>query len=254
MVARWVPFAAAGGAVVLVGALVTAVLVPRVEEEPSEGGGGEASVVVDYPDQAAPPALAEEPTGPGAIGAVDPDWVDATAQATGIPREAVLAYGAAVLGAEDIFPGCGLGWNTLAGIGYTESDHGRHGGATFEPNGHVYPEIFGVPLDGVDTAHIPDSDNGEFDGTADIDRAIGPMQLIPETWRSWPSDGNGDLVPDPHNIYDAAVASANYLCHATSTFRTEQGWADGVAAYNTAGSYAETVASAAQRYFDATAD
>lgn len=256
MVAPWIPLTAAGAAVVVLGVVAAAVLVPRVAGEASGdsgvSGGGTADAGVTVAEQAAPPPRAETPTGPGVIGLVDPDWVTDTAAATGIPREAVLAYAGAVLGAEEIFPGCELGWNTLAGIGYTESDHGRHGGATFEPSGHVYPEIFGAPLDGTDSAHIPDTDGGEFDGTAEIDRAIGPMQLIPQTWRSWPSDGNGDGVPDPHNIYDAAVASANYLCHATSTFATEDGFRAGVAAYNTADGYLRTVATAAQQYLDAT--
>lgn len=131
MVARWVPFAAAGAAVVVAGVLATVLLVPQVADILPDASEEPDVPTVTYPDQAAPPALAGVPTGPGLIGTVDPDWVEATAAATGIPREAVLAYGAAVLGAEDIFPGCGLGWNTLAGIGYAESDHGRHGGATF---------------------------------------------------------------------------------------------------------------------------
>ena len=236
MVARWVPFAATGAAVLGVGVLV-AVLVTS----PTDAPGPSLT-------QAPLPPLAAEPTGPGAIGLVDPEWVSSTAAATGIPQEAVLAYAGAALSVADADPYCGLGWNTLAGIGYTESDHGRHGGATFEPSGHVSPKIFGVPLDGTSTAHIPDTDGGEFDETADIDRAVGPMQIIPQTWRSWPSDGNGDLVPDPHNIYDAALAAANYLCHATTDFTTPEGWATGIAAYNDASSYADTVASAADEY------
>lgn len=259
MVAPWVPLTAAGAAVVVVGVVVAAVLVPRIAEETGAGGsgsssgsGGASDPGVTVAEQAAPPPLAATPTGPGGIGLIDPAWVEETAVSTRIPREAVLAYAGAVVGAEELFPGCGLGWNTLAGIGYAESDHGRHGGATFEWNGHVSPEIFGVPLDGTDTAHIPDTDGGEFDGTAEIDRAIGPMQLIPQTWRSWPSDGNGDGVPDPHNIYDAAVAAANYLCHATTTFTTDDGFRAGVAAYNSADGYLRTVATAAQRYYDAT--
>lgn len=249
MVARWVPFAAAGGAVAVVGVLAVALLAPRVAEvQPDAQPSERPAAVVEYPDQAPPPPLAAEPTGPGVSGLVDPEWVTATAQATGIPHQAVLAYGGAVLNAEEIFPGCGLGWNTLAGIGHAESDHGRHGGGQFDWAGHVHPEIFGIPLDGTTTDRIPDSDGGEFDGTADIDRAIGPMQVIPQTWRSWVSDGNGDGVPDPHNIYDSAVAAANYLCHATTTFSTEDGWSAGIAAYNSATSYAERVATAAQRY------
>ena len=63
MVARWVPFAAAGGAVVVVGALAVALLAPRVAEvlpdaQPSE----RPAPAVEYPDQAPPPPLAAEPT------------------------------------------------------------------------------------------------------------------------------------------------------------------------------------------------
>ncbi|MDH6181999.1 membrane-bound lytic murein transglycosylase B [Microbacteriaceae bacterium SG_E_30_P1] len=247
MVARWVPFAAGAGALAVVATVAVVALAPRETLPPAP---------TDAPDllfatQAAAPPLAAEPTGPGPIGLIDPTWVESTAAVTGIPHQAVLAYAGAVVNAEENFPGCGIGWNTLAGIGYAESDHGRHGGATFEENGHVSPKIFGVPLDGTTTEEIPDTDGGEFDETADIDRAIGPMQLIPSSWRSFPSDGNGDGVPDPHNIYDAAVAAANYLCRASGDFTTREGWAAGVAAYNSAGSYTGIVATAAQSYYDA---
>ena len=249
MVARWVPFAGAGAGVVIVGVIAAVVLVPQNPEQvPREPDAPSLT----FAEQAPAPQLAVEPTGPGLIGLVDADWVSRTAATTGIPREAVLAYGAAALSAADTSPECGIGWNTLAGIGYAESDHGRHGGATFEENGHVSPKIFGVPLDGTSTAHIPDTDDGEFDETADIDRAIGPMQIIPQTWRSWPSDANGDLVPDPHNIYDAALAAANYLCNATTDFRTPEGWSAGIAAYNADSTYTTTVATAAQSYLDIT--
>ena len=239
MVARWIPFAASGVAVVAVGLLV-AVVVTSATDDPGPSLA-----------QAPQPPLAAEPTGPGTIGLVDPEWVSSTAAATGIPREAVLAYAGAALGAAEIDPECGLGWNTLAGIGYTESDHGRHGGATFEPSGHVSPKIFGVPLDGTSTEHIPDTDGGEFDETADIDRAIGPMQIIPQTWASWISDGNGDGVADPQNIADSAIAAANHMCRASGEMSTADGWRDGIAAYNSGGDYLRKVASAAQRYFDA---
>ena len=33
---------------------------------------------------------------------------------------------------------------------------------------------------------------GTVDGSAAIDRAVGPMQFIPSTWEAWGADGNGD--------------------------------------------------------------
>ena len=61
-------------------------------------------------------------------------------------------------------------------------------------------------------ASIPDSDGGRWDGDATWDRAVGPMQFIPTTWRSLGRDGNGDRVADPNNLFDAAVSAAGYLC------------------------------------------
>src|SRR4029453_19313712 len=59
---------------------------------------------------------------------------------------------------------------------------------------------------------IPDSGGGRWDGDATWDRAVGPMQFIPTTWRSLGRDGNADRVVDPNNLFDAAVSAAGYLC------------------------------------------
>jgi hypothetical protein len=61
-------------------------------------------------------------------------------------------------------------------------------------------------------ARIPDSDGGRWDGDTTWDRAVGPMQFIPTTWRTLGRDGNGDGVADPDNLFDAAVSAAGYLC------------------------------------------
>ncbi len=210
------------------------------------------AAALTFAQQAPPPPLAAEP-GPGYAGLVDRTWAQAVADATGIPTLAVVGYAAGALGAEDNFPGCGIGWNTLAGIGLVESDHGRHGGGVIDSIGHIEPKIFGVPLDGNGVVAIADTDGGEFDEDATVDRAIGPMQIIPQTWRSWVVDGSGDGVPDPHNINDASLAAADYLCHAAGELRTPDGWRSGIASYNAGQSYLESVAAAAQRYADAAA-
>ena len=204
-----------------------------------------------FPKQADPPPLAAEPTRPGYVGLIDPEWASRTADATGIPELAVLAYAAAVIRSAEVYPECGLGWNTLAGIGLVESDHGRHDGSIIRDDFVVDPPIYGVVLDGGDTANIPDSDDGAIDGITDFDRAVGPMQLIPQTWASWPSDGNGDGNPDPQNIADAAIAAANHLCRASGGMSTPSGWRAGIAAYNAGDDYSSGVAQAATRYLDA---
>lgn len=244
----------AGAAVVMAALAVMVILAPNSVSPILQPTPTRDAETVAFAEQSPRPPELDEPLGPGLKDRVDPDWATETAAATGIPRQAVVAYAGAILGVTENFPECTLGWNTLAGIGKTESDHARHGGGVIQENGHVEPLIFGVPLTGGDVDNIPDSDGGEFDGTAEIDRAIGPMQIIPSTWRSWPADGNGDGVPDPHNIYDATISAANYLCHAESDWLSGEGWLAGVASYNSHSDYAQLVASAAQKYADAVAD
>ncbi|MGV8896886.1 MAG: hypothetical protein ACOH10_06845 [Rhodoglobus sp.] len=205
---------------------------------------------IDFSTQAADPPFADEPTRPGYVGLIDPDWVSRAAQQTGIPELAVLAYAGAIVRSREVYPECGIGWNTLAGIGLVESDHGRHGGSVIGDDLRVRPDIFGVVLDGGETLNIPDSDGGAIDGISDFDRAVGPMQLIPQTWSSWPSDGNGDAIADPQNIADAAIAAANHMCRAAGEMVTPDGWRSGVASYNNATTYGSAVATAAQRYAD----
>jgi membrane-bound lytic murein transglycosylase B len=131
-----------------------------------------------------------------------------------IPALALRAYREAAAWASGFDPGCGLSWTVLAGIGRVESNHGRSGGAAtrFSAAGTVSPTITGPPLDGQGVARIPDSDGGRWDGDLVWDRAVGPMQFIPSTWRSLGRDGNDDGVADPNNLFDSAVSAAAYLC------------------------------------------
>src|SRR5215217_2364311 len=131
-----------------------------------------------------------------------------------IPALTLRAYREAAAWAAGFDPGCRLPWTVLAGIGRIESNHGLFGGAAtrFSAAGTVSPRITGPALDGNGVASIPDSDGGRWDGDATWDRAVGPMQFIPTTWRTLGRDGNGDGVADPNNLFDAAVSAAGYLC------------------------------------------
>ena len=194
------------------------------------------------------PPLAAEPATPGISSLAAADWVARVAVASGIPPRALAAYAGAALLTAEVNPDCGIGWNTIAGLGAVESDHGRHDGSALADDGTAQPGIFGVALDGGDTDEITDTDGGEIDGDAVHDRAVGPLQFIPESWRNWGFDGNIDGLADPQNIDDAAVAAANYLCRAsrdTAPMSTEVGWRAGVVAYNSAPSYIDAVATAA---------
>ena len=211
-----------------------------------EGGGEEEP---SYP--ALPSAAALPPANPAAMGfadSADPGWVQRVSAASGIPQTALAAYAAAALAKHAEMPGCELPWNTLAAIGYAESDHGRHAGSALDGNGTAEPPIYGPPLVGQGTDDIPDSDGGAIDGDASTDRAVGPMQFIPEAWGNWHIDANGDGVEDPQNVFDAAMATANYLCRAAGEVADRAGWLRAVAAYNSSVAYANTVAAAAERY------
>lgn len=245
---------AIGGGVLGLGVFVAILLVflaPR-PQLPDFAGPTEELPGPTWAPPADPPAAAATP-GTGNPGRVDAEWAASAADATGIPVRALVAYaGAAMVKAEQM-PECGLSWTTLAGVGKIESDHGRHGGSSLDEGGTATPPIFGIALDGGNTANVPDSDGGAIDGDATIDRAVGPMQLIPQTWRNWHTDGGGDGVEDPQNIDDAAAAAANYLCRSSIDMDTEQGWRAAISAYNSSDTYLSNVAAAAVQYNEAVA-
>ncbi|AYF98115.1 lysozyme family protein [Protaetiibacter intestinalis] len=241
-------------AVAVTGVLVLTIvwfLAPR-----GTASGGAPVAEEPLPSWAPPapaPVAAVTPEVPGIAGLADAVWVAETAQATGIPARALAAYAGAAIVKAQAMPECGLSWATLAGIGATESDHGRHGGSRLDGNGTATPGIFGVALDGDGVALVADSDGGEIDGDAEADRAVGPMQLIPQAWRNWHTDGGADGVEDPQNIDDAVMAAANYLCRASTAFDTEDGWRAGIRSYNSPEVYLGTVAKYATRYAEAVA-
>lgn len=176
-------------------------------------------------------------------------WVARTAAVTAIPTRVLTAYAGASLRMARARPGCGIGWNTLAGIGAVESVHGSYGDASVSANGTVGPPILGVPLDGSEgVMSIPDTDDGMLDGDSEWDRAMGPMQFIPTTWQRYAQDGNGDGQTDPHQIDDAVLTAAAYLCEHGGDLTTDAGWNAAVAAYNQSRPYALDVADRAAAY------
>jgi membrane-bound lytic murein transglycosylase B len=235
--------------IALVVMVVLLVLAPR--EQPDAGPA--APPPPDHALPAVPPPAAENAVRRGVAGRADAGWVARVAAASGIPERALAAYAGAALAKERAMPECGLGWTTLAAIGLVESDHGRHGGSAVGEDGTVSPPILGIALDGAASAHIPDSDEGAIDGDAEFDRAVGPMQVIPQTWRNWHVDGGGDGVEDPQNIDDAVLATGNYLCRAGGDMSGREGWRAGVGAYNASDAYVQAVADAANRYARAAA-
>ena len=95
---------------------------------------------------------------------------------------------------------------------------------------------------------IPDTDGGKLDGDAHLDRAMGPMQFIPETWREYGVDANNDAVVSVDNIDDAALSAAGYLCWRGKDLATPRGWITALWAYNNSDVYARAVRDWATAY------
>ena len=67
--------------------------------------------------------------------------------------------------------------------------------------------------------------------------ALGWMQFLPATWKSWGVDANGDGVADPYNPVDAIFSAARYLHAAGASKNLGQA----IFAYNHAGWYVQSV-------------
>ena len=174
-------------------------------------------------------------------------WVQRLSRVEGIPAPAVRAYARAQLAAPR---GCGIGWTTLAGIGYVESRHGTLGGRTLLADGRSSSPIVGPALDGTgDFAAIRSTPASRaLHGDAVWEHAVGPMQFLPETWSRYATDGDGDGHPDALDLDDAAATAARYLCAGGGDLGTGVGWEKAVLSYNHSREYVDAVYAAASAY------
>jgi membrane-bound lytic murein transglycosylase B len=181
------------------------------------------------------------------------DYEDARVLATidgaGFPLVALDAYYRAAAATAEEDPACGVRWWGLAGISAVEGHHGSYGGAVLDQHGDSDRRIIGIPLDGTrDTQVVTDSDGGSIDGDPTQDRAVGPMQFIPQTWGRFAADGNADGRADPFNLYDATLAAARYLCVASAGLDAEPGLRSAYFSYNHSDAYVERVLGFARLY------
>jgi membrane-bound lytic murein transglycosylase B len=198
---------------------------------------------------AAPPSPADQPSvapRSSSLPAVASAWVATTSRTSGVPEPAVRAYGVATLRSAQRDPACHLSWTTLAGIGWVESEQGTIGGRVLDADGRPDRPITGVTLDGRGkVAAVPD-------GAGGYERALGPMQFIPSTWRQWGVDGDGDGTADPQDLDDAAYSAARYLCASGQDLATGAGWSAAILSYNHSDAYVEAVYAAAKAYAERT--
>ena len=242
--------AAVATMVALVGLLAVAVLRFGGASAPS---AAEAALLEPAPSAAAVPGgrpAAQGPSRSAARELVDPRWVRRVAAAAGIPPAAVRAYADAQVRVGAAQPGCHLSWNTLAGIGWVESQHGTVGGRTLRADGRSSRPILGPALDGSGgTAAIRSTpDSSAWHDDAVWEHAVGPLQFLPSTWRRWGADGDGDGSADPRDLDDAAFAAARYLCADDHDLTTDSGWNAAVHSYNHGVGYVAAVAAAANAY------
>jgi hypothetical protein len=164
------------------------------------------------------------PTTPAPAVALPPSR---TVAASAIPSQVLGAYINAVQMTDAADPHCKLDWQTLAGIGFVESDNARAGGSTNPGwNGIANPPILG-PHGG-----------------------LGPMQIRPATWAVFRADGNHDGVRDPQDIDDASVAAADILCAAEPGLNRPAHLIKALYAYDHSNHYVRAVLRAIARYLN----
>jgi membrane-bound lytic murein transglycosylase B len=167
----------------------------------------------------------------------------------GFPLVALDAYWRAAQSRAVEDPRCGVRWWAIAGISRVEGHHGSYGGAALDKLGDATKRIIGIQLNGTNnTRVVRDSDDGVLDGDPAYDRAVGPMQFIPQTWTRFAADGNDDGVATPFNLYDATLAAARYLCRASGGLHEEPGLRRAYFSYNHSEAYVERVLSFARLY------
>lgn len=172
------------------------------------------------------------------------------AGAAGIPVSVLTAYRQAEANLAGAMPSCHLPWWLIAGIGRIESGHAQ--GGRVDPAGTTRGRILGPVLDGslAGTAVIRDTDGGAMDGDPVYDRAVGPMQFLPGTWRAYARDGNGDGVVNPHNVFDATTTAGVYLCRNGGDLAVPANIAAAVLRYNHSDSYLRAVLTWGAAYRD----
>jgi membrane-bound lytic murein transglycosylase B len=181
----------------------------------------------------------------GAASAPPPPMVVNAPGALGIPMMALSAYRNAEQKMAVSDPACGVSWNLLAGIGRIESGHA--GGGAVDARGTAVTPIYGPSLDGT----LPGNEviiSSSVGNRLTYARAMGPMQFLPGTWARYASDGDGDGIADPQNLFDSTLTAAHYLCGGGLNLRDPAQVMAAILRYNNSAPYAQNVLGWAAAY------
>ena len=211
-----------------------------------------SSVSATADDGASEPAASVTPVDPTQAFSALPVYPPAVRIAADAPavRNAVhvdiadvllTAYRSAVDGSP---ASCHLPVSLLAAIGEVES--GSLVGRPIDAQHRT--SVLGPLLDGHGFAAIPDTDQGKLDASTEWDRAVGPMQFIPATWRTFGVDGDGDGVANPQDVEDASAATAGYLCYGGRDLARPADMRTAILSYNHSDAYLNLVTTYQQRY------
>jgi membrane-bound lytic murein transglycosylase B len=195
-------------------------------------------------------AGAPQPLAPVLPAGTDPEGSSpVTLDGSGIPVRALESYRLAATLTDSADPGCNIDWALVAAIGRVESNHARFGGNVLDTSSVARPGIIGIALDGSNgTARITDTDGGLLDRDTTFDRAVGPMQFIPGTWRSTGVDADGDGTKNPQDMADSSTATAIYLCSGPGDLRNPASLRASILRYNYSDSYVRMVTAIAGAY------
>ena len=108
--------------------------------------------------------------------------------------------------------------------------------------------VLGPVLDGTASPRSRTPTAGGWDGDTTWDRAVGPMQFLPGTWRAFGVDGDGDGVANPQDVEDAAAGTAAYLCYGGRDLSEPAALRTAVLSYNHSVAYLRLVLTYQQRF------
>lgn len=177
-------------------------------------------------------------------------WAELHSEPYGIPERALRSYAYAAAAMGKAQPDCGLGWSTLAAIGYVSSDHGEANGASVGDDGVVSPELRNLLQARAKGAKpVPDTDAGYFDGATAVDYMMGPMQILPSRWEQFATDADNDGKASPDNFDDATLTTARMLCASAGGSMTKaENWTTAVGQFNPMPGFVEKVHAEAKRF------